>query len=248
MYITTTGIVLRETIYKETSKMLTVLTASHGKIGVLAKGCRRRGSKIGSAAQLLTYSEMTLYSSKTGWILTEAFPTEQFTGLRDNIESLSLGSYFAEMAEQIADEDEPNAEILSLLLNALFALSEGERDERIIKAAFEMRIMCLAGFFPMVEGCAVCGNPNPENPVLSGGVLYCAKCARGDYPPSKLFPGAIDAIRHITSVETRRVFSFRLGEDALKNLATVCEKYVREQLEMNFKTLDFYKTFKATAL
>ena len=45
MYITTPGLVLRETEYKESSRILTVLTASNGKLTVRAQGAKRRGSK-----------------------------------------------------------------------------------------------------------------------------------------------------------------------------------------------------------
>ena len=53
------GIVLRETDTKEADKILTVLTKSEGKISVIARGARRKNSRIAAASQLLVYSEMT---------------------------------------------------------------------------------------------------------------------------------------------------------------------------------------------
>ena len=44
--IVTKGIVLRETQTKETDKILTVLTAEQGKLPVIARGARRKGSRI----------------------------------------------------------------------------------------------------------------------------------------------------------------------------------------------------------
>ena len=46
------GIVLRETETKETDKILTVLTRTEGKLAVVARGARRRRSRIAAAAQL----------------------------------------------------------------------------------------------------------------------------------------------------------------------------------------------------
>ena len=37
-----TGIVLSDTNYSESSKILNVLTKEHGKIGIISKGCSRR--------------------------------------------------------------------------------------------------------------------------------------------------------------------------------------------------------------
>ena len=60
MRLTTQGIVLRETNYKEADKILTVLTRDLGKRTVKARGRRRKNSKLTAASQLLVYSEMTL--------------------------------------------------------------------------------------------------------------------------------------------------------------------------------------------
>ena len=40
------GIILSETNYSESSKILNVLTDKHGLIGVMSKGCRNMKSKI----------------------------------------------------------------------------------------------------------------------------------------------------------------------------------------------------------
>ena len=55
MHITTQGLILRETNYKEADKILTVLTAEGGKRTVKARACRRKGSTLAAAAQLLTW-------------------------------------------------------------------------------------------------------------------------------------------------------------------------------------------------
>ena len=52
MHISTQGLVLREVNYKESDKLLTVLTAEGGKRTVKARGCRRKGSPLAAAAQL----------------------------------------------------------------------------------------------------------------------------------------------------------------------------------------------------
>ena len=56
MHLTTKALVLREVSYKESDKILTVLTAAEGKLTVSARGCRRRNSPIAAASQLLVWS------------------------------------------------------------------------------------------------------------------------------------------------------------------------------------------------
>ena len=119
--IVTRGLVLRETQTKEADKILTVLTAEHGRLAVIARGARRKNSKIAAASQLLAYSELVLYEQRGWMMLSEASTLSLWDNVRRDVELLSLASYFAEMAEAVSGE-EPAGEILSLLLNSLYAL------------------------------------------------------------------------------------------------------------------------------
>ncbi len=238
---------MRETEYKESSRILTVLTGAEGKLTVSARGAKRKGSKTAASTQLLSYSEMTLYRGKDNyWTLTEARSLELFDGLRDDLALISLGSYFAEVMETVSDEDSPNPEILALGLNSLYALSRGLRDKEVIKAGFELRMMALAGFEPMLEGCCECGDMMPERCWLDlvGGVICCEKCGGKGELASPLSKGALAAMRYILNAEPKKIFSFSLGEKALAELSNACERYLLIQMDRGFKTLDFYKNVK----
>ena len=55
-YLTTRGLVLRTTEYKETDRILTVLSADRGLLTMKARGVRSNRSKLKGACQLLTYA------------------------------------------------------------------------------------------------------------------------------------------------------------------------------------------------
>ena len=246
MYVNTLGLVLRENRYKESSKMLTVLTAAEGKISVSARGAMRKGSKIAAAAQLLALSDMTLLNTNGRWVLTEARSVEQFRGLRDDVEKLALGSYFSELLETVSDEDSPDPAILTLGLNAVYALSESVKPDRLVKAAFELRLMCLAGFAPQLGACSVCGKTGEVMALdLIGGTVICSDCAgRGGDETAPLDPGSLEALRHICTCPPKKLLSFQLGSAAEEKLCAAAEKYTLRQLDRGFKTLDFYKSLR----
>lgn len=245
MYIETRGLVLRETEYKESSRILTVLTDTQGKLTVNARGAKRKGSRLAASTQLLTLSEMTLFVNKDRYTLTEARSVEEFRGLREDIAKLALGSYFAELLDNLSDEDAPNPVLLSLGLNALYALASSVNTDAIVKAAFELRLACVSGFEPLLEGCSVCGKPRPEAPMLDllGGTLQCAACAPGDHRLA-LTPGVLDALRYIVTSDPKRLYSFRVGPETERRLAKVCESYLLTQLGRGFGTLEFYKSVR----
>ena len=49
------GIIISDTNYSESSKILNVLTKEYGLIGIIAKGCRNLKSKLRSVSTKLTY-------------------------------------------------------------------------------------------------------------------------------------------------------------------------------------------------
>ena len=237
------GIVLRAVDTKESDKILTVLTPG-GKLPVIAKGARSRKSRVTACTQLLAYSELTLSESRGWQYLSEGSPIQLFEGARRDIALLSLASYFAELTEAAALENVESGEILSLLLNALYALGELKKDPALVKAAFELKLMSLIGFEPLADACAYCGAPEPEDPVLNvrEGVVCCGKCGKGERGLAMpLSPGALAALRRALYGEAKRLYSFSLAGPDLKKLGDASEAYVHAMLERGFKTLDFYK-------
>ena len=145
-------------------------------------------------------------------------------------------------SEVLSQEDAPTPELLSLTLNALYALGKLGREQLLVKAAFELRAACQAGFSPDLEGCRTCGNPQPDRFVLTDGCLECTGCRGGEEIRLPVSAGALAAMRHITGCLPGKLFSFRLAADSLKELSGITESYLSTQLERSFSTLDFYKS------
>lgn len=245
--LVTKGIVLRATATKEADYILNILTDSLGRIAVVARGERRKGSRIAAGSELLAFSELVLYQRGNWYYLDEASTISLFDGIRQDIELLSLASYFAEMTECVTAEDEPVPEILSLLLNSLYALDTLQKPQSIVKAAFELKLLALSGYEPLLDGCAVCGTHNPKEPVLDAqqGVLLCRECAgHGGGGLLPLDAGSFAAMRHVLFSEPKRMLSFSLSGETEKRFAAACEVFAQVQLDRRFKTLDFYKSMK----
>ena len=244
MYIKTDGIVLREVAYQDSDKLLTVLTREYGKLTVRARGVRSSRSRSKAACQLLAYSEFTLLERGGRYVVTEATAKEMFPELRNDLELLSLASYFAEAAEAVCAEETTSPEILSLLLNALYALCYLHKEPRLVKAAFQFRLMALAGFEPLASGCAVCGREEPEAPMLDvvHGVVHCGGCKRLGGLSMPLTAAGLAALRHVLYCDSRRLYGFTLESEALRELDHAGEAFIAGQLERSFRTLDYYKS------
>lgn len=245
MHVTTKALVLREVNYKESDKILTVLTEERGKLTLSARGCRKKGSPIAAACQLLAWGEFTLYEYKGRWAVKETAAERLFDGVRNDLDKLALASYFVEVTEALSEEDQPDPDLLALTLNCLHALDKLNVPPAQVKAAFEWRAMAIAGYEPQIDGCAVCGRVDPEEPCvhLGEGMLHCAACRSelGEGVSMPLTPAVLAALRHIVWSERKRFLSFKLDKDGLGRLSEASEAYLMTRLERGFRTLDFYK-------
>ena len=160
---------------------------------------------------------------------------------------MSLGFYFAELTEAVTTEESAAEELLRHLLNGLYALSALHRPLALVKAAFEWKLLSLAGYEPLVDSCAYCGCPEPLKPMLDvvQGVLRCQSCGAHESTLSMpLCRDSVATLRHIVYGDPKRLYSFTVGEEALGRLAGAAEAFVAVQLERRFQTLDFYKSLQ----
>ena len=243
MYLTIRAIVLRVTDYNDRDALLTVLTQKHGKLTVKARGLRRKYSPLIAPCQLLAFGEFTLFEYKGQYTINEAHSIELFSDLRRDLTKLSLGTYFAQVAEVLSQEDLPNPELQSLVLNCLYALSKLNELEMKVKAVFELRAACLAGFMPDLFGCHICGCQTPDRFDLSEGMLECVSCrGMGGGIRMPVNPSVLDAMRYICFCDPKKILSFDIKTENLMKLADITEAYLTTQLERGFSTLDFYKS------
>lgn len=247
MFQTVKALVLREVRYKEADRILTLLTDSQGKLSAKARGALRKTSRTAAATQQLTYSELTLFFNRGKWTVNEGIVLEDFSGLRADMPVFALGCYFAECLEALSVEEQPDAPLMQLGLNALYALSRNMYERPLIKAVFELRLMCLAGYAPQLAACAVCGEDNPEEPVFNveSGSVLCRRCAAGTADCVPLCPDSLAAMRYIASAPPKQIFSFDIGGEARKKLTRATEKYLLRRTERRFSTLEYYSSLCA---
>ena len=243
MYLTIQAIVLRVTDYNDRDALLTVLSRDHGKLTVKARGLRRKNSPLIAPCQLLAYGEFTLFEYRGQYTVNEAHSIELFQPLRRDLGKLSLGTYFAQVADVLSQEDMPNPELQSLLLNCLFALSRLNEPERKVKAVFELRAVSMGGYMPDLFGCHVCGSQTPDKFDISEGLLECTRCRQlGGGIRMPVTQGVLEAMRYICLCDPKKLLSFQIGQENLEKLCNLTEAYLTTQLERGFSTLDFYKS------
>lgn len=248
MLTTLKGLVLRERSLGENDKFLDILTDSDGLLEVAAKGVKKQNAKNASVSQSFCYATYCLSESKGRYVLNSAEPIRTFYDISRDIEKFALANYFAEMTLYVATQEKPNNEVLRLILNSLHFLSLGNRENLLLKAIFELRLMSEIGLVPNLIGCCEClkySAPYMQFD-LKGGRLFCEDCfgARDLRDVEVLDEKLLHYIRFIALTDMQKLFNLNVPKEYLVMLSNITERYSEIQLDKHFSTLDFYRSMQ----
>lgn len=143
--IKTKGIVLKETNFEESSKILTVLTSDFGKIQVLSKNCRRLLSVLSACSQPLMFCEFVIRKTKDIYSISSASVIESFFELSQDVNLAIYSGYLIELVDSFLEFEQKNEDVLRLLLNSLYLLKKG-KDPEVVSRIFEIKILVYTGF------------------------------------------------------------------------------------------------------
>lgn len=149
------GIILNERSYKESSKILDIMTKEFGIIGVIAKGSKSMKSKLRSFTTKLTYAEFQI-SYKEGKLSTliDATIIDPLLEIRKDLLKISYSSFMLDLTSQVLKEND-NKKIYDLLISSLLKINEGY-DPEVICHILELKYLSYLGISPNFEGCSIC--------------------------------------------------------------------------------------------
>ncbi len=241
---TTNALIIREQQIGERDRLVTMLSSEHGIIKAYATGAKTIKSKKGAATSLLAYSSVTISQSNDTYRVTEAAPIEIFFKVGEDIEILSLAQYFCELCDRYVPRGENCNDILRLVLNSLYFLSEKKRNIHLLKGIFELRLMSLVGYMPDLVACKTCVKYEDDIMYFDTfeGVLYCPNCIKYSKDFAVINKTLLTALRHIVYVDLNRLFAFSIPDEAALALSKITERYLLNKTEHTFQTLNFFNS------
>ncbi len=248
------GIVIREKPHNEADKLLTILTASHGKVFAYAKGVKNIAAKNAPACQLFAFSEYHIVNSRGRRVVKSAISKDIFFGMRCDPARFALVSYFADILNHVSMENNDETESLRLFLNCIFALSNKQDVPLwLIKSAFELRLCCVLGFMPDFTACPICGCETVLSTLncfsFDMSSVICDNCKEKYYKlqgtilfSTTISRDVLEAMLHICLSDSKRFLSFKIDESFSNELSFICENYIINKTERTYDTLKIYKS------
>jgi DNA repair protein RecO (recombination protein O) len=240
------AVVLRHSDWGEADRLLTLYSREHGKLRAIAKGVRKIQSR--KAGHLEPFTRVTIMLAKGHdlWIVTQAEAIDLYQPIREELQKMGQAAYVVELLDRFTYEEGQNWQLYKLLTETLERLSSGEDDFIPIKY-YEMRLLELLGYRPLLFECAACGEDiTARDQYFSadlGGVL-CPKCANRGQSSRPVSLEALRFLRHIqrsTYKEARLAnppAAIRQEMEALQNY------YLTYLLERSLNSPEFLKQIR----
>lgn len=239
--IKTKAIVLHEMPIGDYDKRLILLTKDEGKITAFVKGARRSNSRMLANSQIFAYGDYVLAQGKNSYNVYQANMIESFHHLRLDMEDLTYAMYLLEFVDYVAKEEEENQRLMQWLLLSLKVIENKHIKTPLAVRIFELKAMSIIGFTPWLNDCVLCHKDevayfSPEE----GGVL-CTDKSHLVKDKMKIHAGTLHAMRHILSQPMKGIYAFELGDQELIDLEKVMTRFIWENFNHKFKTLEFLK-------
>lgn len=138
--IKTKGIVILESNMNDYDKMVTLLTPDIGKIGCAARGSRRPKSVLMAGTQFLSFSNFLIYNSPTSYSINSCDTIEVFYNIRNDLNKLNYASLISRIVYDVTDENQYTYNILQLLLNTLYMISETDKNLDFILSVLSLEL------------------------------------------------------------------------------------------------------------
>ena len=239
--IRTETIVLRQQVFGEADRLLTLLTPDRGKLRAIAKGVRRPSSRKAGHLDLFMRADVLLAIGRNLDIITQAQTIDSYRTLRENLLRSSYASYCVELLDSFVPDGETNHEIYRLLADILSRLSDSDNLAVSVRH-YELHLLELVGFKPELERCL--GKDEPVQPEdqyfdpMAGGIL-CPRCGSQRSGARPISVDVLRIMRFLQRSSYADVQNLRVRSNIAAALERTQLQFITVQLEKQLKSVEF---------
>ena len=231
------GIVLSETNYSESSKILNVLTEEHGLIGIMSKGCRNMKSKLRGVSRKLLYGTFHIYYKENGLsTLIGVDVKNSFSKTVMDLEKISYASFLLDLAYQVVKQSDEN--VFPLLRDTLIKIEEGLNPIALTNI-LELKLLDYLGVSVNVDSCSLCGSDKQIVTLSSeDGGYVCKNCYTNETLVSEK---TIKMIRMYYYVDIPNITKLDVKDEITKEINQFLDDYYERYTGLYIKSKDFIR-------
>ena len=232
------GIILSETNYSESSKILNVLTLEHGLIGIMSKGCRNMKSKLRGVSRKLIYGTFHVYYKENGVsTLIGVDLISSFSKTLMDLEKISYASFMIDLVMQVVKQND-DKEIFNLLKSSLLKLEDGF-SPIVLTNILELKLLNYLGVAPCIDCCSLCGSDRAIVSLSSDdGGYVCKSCYSNQILSDEK---TIKMIRLYYYVDIDNIKRLDVSNEITKEISRFLDDYYDRYTGLYIKSKDFIK-------
>ncbi len=156
------ALVLRVVDFAESDRVVTLLTPSNGKLGVMARGARKSRRRFAGALQVGQVLSVRIKPGRGSLgTLAEALVVRSFPGLAADLTRVACLGAALELVRELLPEGEADPWVFEETCRFLELLSLPARLPEEVLLSFHGRLLALVGFAPQVDTCGRSGRRAP---------------------------------------------------------------------------------------
>jgi DNA repair protein RecO (recombination protein O) len=237
------AVVLRHSDWGEADRLLTLFSREHGKLRAIAKGVIKMQSRKAGHLEPFMRSSLILAKGHDLWIVTQAEAIDSFLQIHEDLHLMTHAAYVIELLDRFTYEEGSNWQLYKLIVDTLNRLTE-HKDPFVPIRFFEMRLLDLVGFRPMLFECAKCRKEIvAEDQFFSaeqGGVL-CPNCGARTESARLISTDALRFMRHFQRSSYSQTLKVNPSQKTRLEIETLLHHYLTFLLERGLNTPEFQK-------
>jgi len=245
-YLNDEAVVLNSLRSREKDKVTVLMTRNHGLVRAVARRAFSPTSRLGTALEMLSTLKVQLFrrsESQELFTLCQAVLIERSPLLEADYETLSCGSFLAEVISVVATAEHDESELFRILAQAQVALAQ-DVERQLLAVAFFASVTAIAGIAPQVGACCRCAREISEEcgewfflPV--SGNFCCAACVLAGESAMRLSAETLRWLEHALQAPFQDCLRYPHHSGCLLESAKVLSEQVQSHLGVKFRTLPY---------
>jgi DNA repair protein RecO (recombination protein O) len=232
------AIVLRQYSLSDADRIIVFVTREYGKVRGVAQGVKKPKSRIAGTLEPLNHIHLEFFS-KEGTDLSQVRQAElihSFLGKNPSLKKVYAYSYFAEIANEMVQDGQPNQAFFRLLLACLQAGEVNAANLALIRY-YEIWSLKLSGLLPNYAYCSNCGKCVKDDGFfawIESGQVRCQSCAGGR--GLGIGAAAAASLEAMIKVGPGQFMAQPLSSDSAVELERLSQRLLGIQLERGLKS------------
>lgn len=248
----TPAIVLRTRPFGESDKIVSFFTENYGKLTGIAKGAMRSRKRFVNSLESFSLVSLS-FQDRSHSSLALILSAELIHGPRSlvsELDRIAHASYLVEITDGLIGERETNPAIFQHLRDGLGHLESNRASLRFL-TFFELKLLRLAGYQPVLDNCKKCHESRLDGPLsqwhfspLDGGIL-CDSCARSCREVLPLGRTAVEILTALQAETDSLPARLALPASVVAEIRSVVLRFIQFQMDREIKSAPFLHQFSS---